>query len=117
MTSLSQLVEEFADTVIGQKAALKVNNHRKGNRLAKARRQLWQQIRAHGDEGREALSTLLEDRRPDVRGMAAAYLLRYKTDEAKQVLQEVAEGEGIAAFGAAQALQRWEEGDWHLDPG
>jgi hypothetical protein len=32
------------------------------------------------------------------------------------VLQEIAKGEGLAAFEAGEALKRWEEGTWALDP-
>jgi len=49
--------------------------------------------------------------------MAAAHLLRYRTDEAKAVLHEAAGGEGMIPFCAQQALKRWEEGTWALDPG
>jgi hypothetical protein len=48
--------------------------------------------------------------------MAAAHLLRYRTAEAKAVLEEVAKGEGLVSFKAEQALKRWEEGTWALDP-
>lgn|GEM_PF-3435773 len=48
--------------------------------------------------------------------MAAAHLLRYRTDEAKAVLEEAAKGQGLIPFGAQQALKRWEEGTWALDP-
>jgi len=47
--------------------------------------------------------------------MAAAYLLRYKTDQARAVLETEAKGKGFVALGAAQALQRWNEGAWALD--
>lgn len=53
----------------------------------------------------------------DVRVMAAAHLLRYRTAEARAVLEEAAKGTGLVPFGAQQALKRWEEGTWALDPG
>jgi hypothetical protein len=48
--------------------------------------------------------------------MAAVYLLRYKTREALEVLRKEAAGVGLVAFGAQQAIKRWEEGTWKLDP-
>ncbi|NRD49371.1 hypothetical protein [Corallococcus exiguus] len=54
--------------------------------------------------------------RADVRVAAAAYLLRYRTHEAKAVLEHAAGGEGLAAFEASEVLKRWEEGAWNLDP-
>ncbi len=49
--------------------------------------------------------------------MAAVYLLRHRTDEAVAVLEQVARGQGLIAFEAGQALERWKEGTWALDPG
>ncbi len=69
-----------------------------------------------GDPGRDALVVLLEHVRPDVRVMAAAYLLRHRTVESMAVLREAAKGESLVAFGAAQTIKGWEEGRWHLDP-
>ena len=54
--------------------------------------------------------------RMDVRVMAAAHLLRYRTAEAKAVLEEAAKGQGLVPFEAGEALKRWEEGTWALDP-
>ena len=48
--------------------------------------------------------------------MAAAYLLRHSGDAARVVLEAAARDKGLVAFGAAQALKRWEEGTWDLDP-
>lgn len=52
----------------------------------------------------------------DVRTAAATYLLRYRTAEAKAVLEEAAKGEGLIPFEAQEALKRWAEGAWSLDP-
>nr|WP_255428434.1 DUF2019 domain-containing protein [Corallococcus sp. AB038B] len=67
-------------------------------------------------QGRDALLVLLKHERMDVRVMAAAHLLRYRTAEAKAVLEEAAKGKGLVPFEAGQALKRWEEGTWALDP-
>jgi hypothetical protein len=87
-----------------------------GNKFAKRYIGAFEKLRACGDEGREALAVLLADSRADVRVMTAAYLLRYKTDQAQAVLEREAKGRGFTAFGATQALQRWQEGTWALDP-
>ena len=116
MKSLQELVSEFADGVMQQKAEMKSGTARAGNLAARKYGRAWDELRTRGDEGREALAALFEDERPDVRAMAAACLLKYRTRDAKRVLKEVAQGEGLAAFGASEVLQRWKEGDWHLDP-
>jgi hypothetical protein len=73
-------------------------------------------LQAMGDEGRDALCTLFEHERADVRAMAACCLLAYRHDEARAVLEREAKGRGLAALGASECLQRWEEGAWQLDP-
>jgi hypothetical protein len=52
----------------------------------------------------------------DVRVTAAACLLLHRTEEAKAALEEAAKGKGLVPFEAQQALKRWEEGTWALDP-
>lgn len=116
MTELDRLVRDFAKGIVAQRNALARGDARAGNRAANKYIRAWKSIRACGDEGRDALAVLLQDQCPDIRAMAAACLLRYRTDEATRVLEEVGTGTGLAAFGASEALRRWEEGDWHLDP-
>ena len=86
------------------------NKHAKGCVAA------FKKLRAIGDPGRDALAILLSHERPDVRVAAAAYLLRHRTEEALAVLEEAAQGKGLVAFEATQAIMRWHEGDWALDP-
>lgn len=110
------LVREFADNVVAQTKAIERGDAKTGNKHARRYIQAFEKLRGFGDEGREALSALLEDERPDVRVMAAAYLLRYCEEEARRVLEAEAKGLGLVAFGASEALRRWDEGAWALDP-
>jgi hypothetical protein len=48
--------------------------------------------------------------------MAAACLLRYRTEECLAILCAVARKPGLPGFEAAEAIKRWGEGAWHLDP-
>ncbi len=114
---LQRLVSEFAESVIRQTEEIGRGDAETGNKHAKRYIKAFQQLRELGDTGRDALASLFDDERADVRAMAAAFLLRYETNESMRVLREVAtSGKGLAAFGAEQAIQRWEEGDWNLDP-
>ncbi|WP_073561940.1 DUF2019 domain-containing protein [Archangium sp. Cb G35] len=113
---LEELTEQFAHHTAEQTDAIFRGDARTGNRHAKQRIATFKKLRAHGNAGRDALAMLLMHPRMDVRGMAAVYLLRYRTAEAKAVLLEIAKGEGLAAFEASEALKRWEEGTWALDP-
>ena len=110
---LSELVEEFALNVAAQtdsKGPASV-----GNRFANRYIRSFQRLRRRGDAGRNALAVLFIHPLRDVRAMAAAFLLRHRTSEALSVLAQVAQGTDLTAFGAGQAIERWNEGTWALD--
>jgi len=109
------LVKEFADCA----EAMKSNrlDVPEANAYAERTCAAFDKLTAIGDEGRDALASLFFDRRPTVRVSAAAFLLRYKHAEATAVLKREAKGRGLVAFEAEQALERWKDGTWELDPG
>jgi len=113
---LEELVEAFAKHTADQTDAIFRGDAKTGNRHAQKRIDAFKKLRSHGDAGRDALAVLFTHPRMDVRVMAAAYLLRHRTAEAKAVLEEASKGVGLAAFGASESLKRWEEGTWALDP-
>ena len=113
---LEDLVEQFAENVAAQTDAIWRGDAKTGNKHAKRYGAAFDKLRTHGAAGRDALAVLLKHPRMDVRVTAAACLLRHCTAEAKAVLEEAAKGEGMVPFEAQQALQRWEEGTWALDP-
>ncbi len=114
---LEELVEFFAQNVAAQTEAIWRGDAKTGNKHARKYGAAVDKLLAHGDAGRDALLVLLDHERMDVRVMAAAHLLRYRTTEAKAVLEEAAKGQGLVPFEAGEALKRWEEGTWALDPG
>jgi hypothetical protein len=114
--TLEELVEQFAVNVTAQTEAIWRGDAKTGNKHAKKYGAAVDKLLANGDAGRDALLVLLKHERMDVRVMAAAHLLRYRTAEAKAVLEEAAKGQGLVPFEAGQALKRWEEGTWALDP-
>ncbi|WNG52648.1 DUF2019 domain-containing protein [Archangium minus] len=114
--SLGELVEAFAQHVAAQTDAISRGDARTGNKHAKRYVALFERLRSHGDAGRAALADLFTHPRMDVRVAAAAHLFRYRTSEAQAVLQEIAKGEGLAAFEASESLMRWADGTWELDP-
>lgn len=113
---LDKLVAEFAKHVAAQKDAMWSGSARDANRHAKRVNSTFDKLCAYGDAGRDALTALFTHPRVDVRVMAAAFLLRHKTAEAKGVLEAAAKGSDFTSFSAQQALKRWEEGTWELDP-
>ena len=66
-------------------------------------------ISQYGEEGVEAMLTLLSSGSPDVKGWAATHLLSKKPREAVSALEELARGSGIIAFEARMTLQEWRE--------
>jgi len=115
--TLEGLVESFVHHTSAQTAAMLRGDAKAGNTHARQRYAAFKKLCAHGDAGREALAVLLTHSSADVRTMAAAYLLRYRTVEARAVLEEAARGQGLIAFEAEETLKRWQEGTWALDPG
>jgi len=109
-------VQDFADSVIQQTEAIQRGDHRTANKYAKRYIAAFGKIRTIGNAGRDALASLLTHSRGDVRVMAATFLLRHRTEDALEVLRAEATGEGIVAFGASEAIKRWEEGTWTIDP-
>jgi hypothetical protein len=112
---LESLVVEFARHVEAQTQALWRGDAKAGNKHADQTLAAFDKLCAHGDAGRDALASLFSHPNMDVRTSAAAFLLRYRTAEARAVLEEAATGTGLVAFASAQALKRWEEGTWALD--
>ena len=101
-------VLQFANAVIGQNTAIEQHDAETGNKFAIKYIEASDALINAGNEGIEALASLLNDDRVAVRAMAASYLLPFRANEALPVLREAANGEGITALGAFMTLQRWE---------
>ena len=117
MKRVNGKVLEFIEYVVAQTAAIQNGDFHTANRHAVRYVRAFETLTARGDSGRDLFVPLLSHERADVRAMAAAFLLRYRHDTARSVLEEVSRGEGLTAFAAGETLLRWEEGSWHLDPG
>jgi hypothetical protein len=108
-----ELVAEFAECVAAQSREA---DPEIGNEYARRYVRAFEALRAVGDTGRDALAALFVDPRPKVRVMAASFLLRHSSEKARRVLEEVAAGKGLVALSAKQALEKWADGTWELDP-
>jgi hypothetical protein len=115
--NLEKLVEQIAQNIAAQTDAIWRGDAKTGNKHARKYGAAIEQLLARGDTGRDALLVLLKHERMDVRVTAAATLLRYRTAEAKAVLEEAAKGQGLIPFEARMVLKHWAEGTWTLDPG
>jgi hypothetical protein len=112
--SIVELVDGFAKHCLAQREALNRDDIAVANRHHDRSTAAWHAlIDEYGDAGRDGLATLFRHPSTEVRVSAAVYLLRYKTKEATRVLEEA---KVAGHFGAEQALERWREGTWQLDP-
>jgi len=116
VTDIEKLVAEFAENVAAQTDSIWRGDSKTGNKHAKRYIAAFDRLTAHGDAGRNALAVLFTHPRMDVRVSAAAYLLRYRTAEARAILEEAARGGGMVPFEASLVLKNWESGTWALDP-
>jgi hypothetical protein len=116
VANLEELVEAFAHHVQAQTQEIFKGDAKTGNKYAKKAFATFQKLRSHGDAGRDALAVLFKHPSMDVRTAAATLLLRHRTAEARAILEEAAQGKGLIPFEASEALKRWEEGTWALDP-
>ena len=111
---VARLVRRFAVAARAHHAALETFNESGANAHAHVIAGLFAAISATGEEGREALLVLVASPEPAVAGMAAIYSLRFRPDPCLAVLRRLAAGEGLLAFRAATALERWDAGEWEL---
>ncbi|RKH50181.1 DUF2019 domain-containing protein [Corallococcus sp. AB049A] len=113
---LQKLVAKFEQHAAAQTDAIWRGDAKAANKHADESIAAFKLLRTQGDAGRDALATLFTHPRMEVRTAAAALLLRHRTAEARAVLEEAAKGKGLIPFEAQEALKRWEEGTWSLDP-
>ena len=109
---LRRLINRFATAAKAHHEALEVLDDVDANRHARLIAGLYDAIVREGEAGREGLLTLLDSRDDAVAGMVAVYSLSYRPERCVAVLRRIAAGEGLLAFRASVALQRWENGDW-----
>jgi hypothetical protein len=113
---LDKLARQFAEHVIAQNSAIRRGDARMGNRHAKGQLKCAHQLMRVGEEGTKELASLFNHQDPGVREMAAVFLLKRRTGEALALLSELSKLPGLVGFGAEQAIERWNEGTWDLEP-
>ena len=112
---IDKLIADFVEAARKHHEATMTGNWRETNKQANRIRKAFQGIKRFGEDARQALLAQTENQDPAVASMAATYSLKYSPQQAQTVLQRIAGEPGIIGFEARQALQRWKEGDWHLD--
>jgi len=109
---ITLLLRRFAIAAQAHQSALEDMDEERANDHARVITGLYAAIIREGDEGREALLTLLVNDSPVVAGMAAVYSLRYDPSRALELLRRLAEQGGMLGFRASIAIERWQNGEW-----
>jgi len=105
-----ELAAIFAEGVVTQNRYIWQGDAVSGNRHAVRYIEAARALLTGGPTHLDAFCALLEHSDPSVRGTAAAFLLKDRTDQAVPVLHALASGEGLAALGARATLERYERG-------
>ncbi len=107
----SDLVETY------RQAALKtadISHPKAQNAAADLVHQCYKKLRGT-ESGRAAISALMRDRSPHVRGWAAAHSLFWVKEEARAVLEILRDGHGPGSFSAEWTLREFDEGKLSFD--
>src|SRR5258705_13663649 len=98
----------FVAAVVQQHECIARGDAHSGNTEATKYNAAARAMLAGGDREIDRFATLLAHDHDDVRVMAAAYLLKERTDAAVATLRPIAAGVGLAALGAHMTLARYE---------
>lgn len=72
---------------------------------------IWQELRSRGQEGQDALLSLMAHGNPHVRGWAASHVLEFCPERAEAELERLASGKpGLARLDAEMTLSEWRKG-------
>lgn len=106
---IGKLVEEFADSIIKQRQAVKSGTTRQVRAYGNKRTPIAKRLLRMGEDGKRQFATLLHHPDRFVRGTAACYLCRTMPKEALAVFRELAQGDDLNALGAKMRIKEWEE--------
>jgi len=107
---IQKLINEFISFVIKQAKCIDNGNPRLGNKYADKYVAVAKSLLIGGDIYINEFEKLLNHESRDVRSMAAAFLLKDRTQSAVRTLKELAKGKDIPAMGARCALERYKKG-------
>lgn len=112
---IDDLIVKFTQAAKNHYEASLNGDWRTANKEAATIRKTVMKLRSLDACGKEALLAQADNQDPSVASMAAVYSLKYATKKSISVLARVAKEPGLLGFEAEQALQRWNEGEWHLE--
>jgi hypothetical protein len=109
------LIDKFSSSTNAHHEAISKGDWRTANKHAKQINKVFLEIVKIGEEARNALLTLTDDDNVAIAAMAAVYSLKYDTDKSLATLRCIAKESGLIGFEAEQAIQRWVNGEWHIE--
>ncbi|HNX49613.1 MAG TPA: hypothetical protein PLS53_16160 [Thermoanaerobaculaceae bacterium] len=112
---LDGLAVEFSQLARRHYDATAVGDWKNANKAVKAIDKVFRVIVTEGEVGRQRLLQLVDDADPAVVSMAAVYSMRYAPDRCQVVLRHLGTREDLLGFGARQAVERWNDGEWALE--
>ncbi|MHB0936345.1 MAG: HEAT repeat domain-containing protein [Armatimonadota bacterium] len=105
-----ELVQFYEEHMLACGEWVKQGDYQTANTYAANAQRAWEQLRALGDEGREALVPLLDHPHPLIRLAVAQCLLRYRTEKALKVLKQLARDRQFSETMVAQiVIKDWQK--------
>jgi hypothetical protein len=113
--SLDSYIVLFADSVIGFYRAREAGDVATANRFSLGMRKSYERIRQCGRQGREALSTLLDHPKDQVRLSAALRLMAYDVRRSRATMADVVDKWSAFQLEVEYCYRGWQAGNWSFD--
>ncbi len=85
-------------------------DHEKANALAESLAAAYRELRRRGAGSQRLLLRLLDDEDASVRAWVGAHALEFASKIGEATLEDLAEGDSLAAFTARMTLREWRQG-------
>jgi len=115
MDKIDKLIDRFIKETVLNYEALEKGDYKKGNKAIKIINKLFDELKDAGEEGREALLSLTDNEREEVRLMASVYSLKYNSKRSLATLKKLTKNSGILGLEAQQAIENYNSGNWGIE--
>ena len=110
--SVPELAATYAEVAALHGQASIEGAHRIANAQYKNLTAAWRELRNRGEDGRAALTVLLQDSNPHVRLWAASHVLEFAPMDAEAELERLAHGPpSVVRLDAEMTLREWRAGN------
>lgn len=104
------LIEIYRIAAAEHGRATESGDHKSGNRAHRKLADAYRKLRSRGPESQSKLLPLLEDPDVGIRSWAAAHALEFAPEAGEPLMEELAAGSGLRAFGSKMTLREWRAG-------